>query len=150
MKVTEDPLPAAPVSPDRAHSPEKTGKELKRGALLNAAAMLASNFRAIFTLLIARLLGPVALGIFLVAWATVDLVSKIGVIGLDDAVTTFVARSEAVGDRIRSRIYLRVANIVAFVQSTIVAALLSFNVGRMGFLLGLEPQMTSAFAVIDP
>ena len=148
MKVTEDPLPAAPVSPDPAHSPEKTGKELKRGALLNAAAMLASNFRAIFTLLIARLLGPVALGIFLVAWATVDLVSKIGIIGLDDAVTTFVARSEAVGDRIRSRIYLRVANIVAFVQSTIVAALLSFNVGRMGFLLGLEPQMTSAFAVI--
>ena len=73
--------------------------ELKRGAFLNTIAMLASNFRGIFTFLVARLLGPAGPGMFSVAWATTDIISKIGVLGLDNAITTFIARSEAVGDR---------------------------------------------------
>jgi O-antigen/teichoic acid export membrane protein len=148
MKLTADPSPPSRISPGPPDRVKTTGTELKRGALLNATAMIASNFRAIFTLLIARLLGPIALGIFSVAWATTDLVSKIGIIGLDDAVTTFVARAEAVGDRWRSRIYFRVANLVAFIQSTIVAILLSFGLRRAGSFFGLDPQMTSALAVI--
>src|SRR3954452_7588006 len=79
------------------------GSELKRGAWTNFIAMLASNFRGVFTFLVARLLGPAALGFFSVAWATTDLVSKIGIFGLDDTVTTFIARAEAAGDRNRSR-----------------------------------------------
>ena len=35
--------------------------ELTRGAWANVIAMLASNFRGIFTFLVARLLGPAAL-----------------------------------------------------------------------------------------
>lgn len=144
---------AAPLSPAAGETApwsaaQVTGKELKRGALINTIAMLASNFRAIFTLLIARLLGPVALGLYSVAWAAVDLISKLGVIGLDDAVTTFVARAEAVGDRYRSRIYFRVAIIVAVLQSTIVALLLSFGMRYIGSALRLEPQLTSALALI--
>ena len=95
------------VAEDFPRRAQTTGAELKRGAALNALAMLASNFRAVFTLLIARLLGPIALGIFSVAWATTDLVSKIGILGLDDAVITFVGRSEALGDRRRSRLRIR-------------------------------------------
>src|ERR1051325_597381 len=147
MNLTADvqPIAAAPAKTRRgAH----TGRELKRGAALNATAMLASNFRAIFTLLIARLLGPIALGIFSVAWATADLVSKLGIVGLDDAVTTFVARAEAHGDRQRSRLYFRIASLIAFVQSAIVAALLSFGIGKIAALLGLDARMASALRVI--
>jgi O-antigen/teichoic acid export membrane protein len=136
--------PAIDLLPRR----EPTGRELKRSAFLNAMAMLASNFRAVFTLLIARLLGPVALGIFSVAWASADVLSKIGIWGLDDAVTTFVARAEAVGDHHRSRMYLRLASIFAVGQSAIVAVLLSFALSRFGHVFGLEPQMISALAVI--
>ena len=143
-----DPLSLATALTQPPSRAEKTGTELKRGALLNAIAMLASNFRAIFTLLIARLLGPVALGLYSVAWAAADLISKLGIIGLDDAVTTFVARAEAVGDRYRSRIYFRVASIVAVVQSTIVALLLSFGMRYIGTVLRLEPQLTAALALI--
>lgn len=148
MKVAADILPEPPVSADRSAQVTTTGRELKRGALLNTIALLATHFRAIFTLLIARILGAAALGIFSVVWATTDLVSKLGVIGLDDAVTTFVARAEAVGDRSRSRVYFRVANLVAFGQSTLVAALLSFGVGWFGPLIGWERSMMSAFAAI--
>jgi O-antigen/teichoic acid export membrane protein len=140
-------LPTAEAPPPSA-SVRTSGKELKRGALLNATAMVASNFRAIFTLLIARLLGAVALGLYSVAWATADLISKLGIIGLDDAVTTFVARAEIVGDRYRSRIYFRVANVVAVVQSTIIAALFGLGVRYIGPTLHLEGKLISALAII--
>ena len=74
------------------------GPELKRGARANLIAMLASNFRGIFTFLVARLLGPAALGVFSVAWATTDLVSKIGIFGVDDTIITFIARAESRGE----------------------------------------------------
>ncbi|HEY2139164.1 MAG TPA: hypothetical protein VGH00_03730, partial [Chthoniobacterales bacterium] len=83
------------------------GPELRRGAWMNFIAMLASNFRGVFTFLVARLLGPAALGVFSVAWATTDLVSKIGIFGLDDTIITFIARAEAAGDRARSRALFR-------------------------------------------
>src|SRR6188474_2253052 len=95
---------------------DNTGVELKRGALLNTIAMLASNFRGIFTFLVARLLGAAALGIFSVAWSTTDIISKIGVLGLDNAITTFIARSEAVGNRARSQALFRIAVVLGVAQ----------------------------------
>jgi O-antigen/teichoic acid export membrane protein len=142
-----DPLPLRSELEQRSE-PDKAGKELRRAALLNAIAMVASNFRAIFTLLIARLLGAAALGIFSVAWATADLISKIGICGLDDAVTTFVGRAEAVGDRNRSRIYFRIANLIAVIQSGMVAAVLTLVLPHIGAALRLDRQLTSALAVI--
>src|SRR5436305_11472702 len=124
MNLTADVLPRRPAPVSTTRPADTSGRELKRAAALNATAMLASNFRAIFTLLIARLLGPIALGIFSVAWATADLISKIGICGLDDAVTTFVGRAEAVGDRDRSRIYFRIGSLIAVIQSAMVAAVL--------------------------
>src|SRR5262245_11791566 len=96
---------------------DDTGSELKRGAFQNTIAMLASNFRGIFTFLVARLLGPSALGTFSVAWANTDLVSKIAVFGLDNASTTFIARSQATGDFARSRILFRAAVVLVLLQS---------------------------------
>src|SRR3954467_8806494 len=95
--------------------------ELKRGARTNFIAMLASNFRGIFTFLVARLLGPAALGVFSVAWATTDLVSKIGIFGLDDTIMTFIARAEARGDRARSRSLFRLAVFLGVVQCALLA-----------------------------
>src|SRR5437588_12015370 len=60
---------------------DKTSPELKRGAIISTLALLASNFRGIFTFLVARLLGPPVLGTFSVACASLELVSKIAVFG---------------------------------------------------------------------
>src|SRR5262249_51599382 len=108
----------------------------------------ASNFRGIFTFLVARLLGPAALGIFSVAWSTTDIISKIGVLGLDNAITTFIARSEAAGNRVRSRSLFHVAVVLGLVQSVmtaviVIAALRFFN-GR----LHVQPQMVSALTLV--
>jgi O-antigen/teichoic acid export membrane protein len=127
---------------------DQTGAELKRGALLNTIALLASNFMGVFGFLVARLLGPAALGMFSVAWAITDVISKVAVFGLDNAITTFIARSEAVGDRSRSRALFRVAVGIVLVQSAAIA-LLSITVIRLfGHQLGLERNMVSALALV--
>src|SRR6266516_5964494 len=121
VSPTEIALDVAPPVVDAPARVDETGEELKRGAFLNTIAMLASNFRGIFTFLVARMLGPAALGVFSVAWSTTDILSKIGVLGLDNAIITFIARSEAVGDHARSRVLFRVAVVLGVAQSAVVA-----------------------------
>src|SRR5205809_6587864 len=121
--TTQIALEVAPPAADAPARVDETGVELKRGAFLNTIALLASNFRGIFTFLVARLLGPAVLGLFSVAWATTDIISKIGIVGLDNAIMTFIARSEAMGDRARSLMLFRLAVGLAVSQSAVVAFL---------------------------
>src|SRR5438874_11406826 len=121
VRTREATLDGPPPAVDAPARVDETGVELKRGAFLNTIAMLASNFRGIFTFLVARMLGPAALGIFSVAWSTTDILSKIGVLGLDNAIITFIARSEAVADRARSRMLVRLAVVLGASQSLVTA-----------------------------
>ena len=141
-------LDVAPPVEDAPARVDQTGVELKRGAFLNTIAMLASNFRGIFTFLVARLLGPAALGIFSVAWSTTDIISKIGVLGLDNAITTFIARSEAVGERARSRELFRIAIVLGVVQSIITAGIVIVALRFFNNRLHVQPQMVSALALV--
>ena len=148
MSTTEGTLDLAPPPTDAPARVDEAGVELKRGAFLNTIAMLASNFRGIFTFLVARMLGPAALGVFSVAWSTTDILSKIGVLGHDNAIITFIARSEAVGDHARSRALFRVAVILGVAQSAVVAALAIAAIRLFHHSLHLQPEMVSALAVV--
>src|SRR6266576_4575400 len=141
-------LDVAPPVVDAPARVDRTGVELKRGAFLNTIAMLASNFRGIFTFLVARMLGPAALGIFSVAWSTTDIISKIGVLGLDNAITTFIARSEAVGNRARSKALFRVAVVLGVAQSIVTAAIVIVALRFFNNRLHVQPQMVSALAIV--
>src|SRR5437899_1167493 len=145
MEIALDVAPPVVDAPARV---DRTGVELKRGAFLNTIAMLASNFRGIFTFLVARLLGPAALGIFSVAWSTTDIISKIGVLGLDNAITTFIARSEVVGDRARSRSLFQVAVVLGVVQSVITAVIMIVALRFFNDRLHVQPQMVSALTLV--
>src|SRR5215475_6637486 len=148
VSTPEATLDVPPPPLDAPARVDKTGVELKRGAFLNTIAMLASNFRGIFTFLVARLLGPAALGIFSVAWSTTDIISKIGVLGLDNAITTFIARSEAVGNRARSRALFRIALTLGVAQSIVTAGLVIIGLRFFNNRLHVQPQMVSALAVV--
>ena len=76
MTTIESTLQVPPSAADAPARVDESGVELKRGAILNTIAMLASNFRGIFTFLVARLLGPAVLGMFSVAWSATDLSAK--------------------------------------------------------------------------
>ena len=148
VNASEIALDVAPPVIDAPARVDQTGVELKRGAFLNTIAMLASNFRGIFTFLVARLLGPAALGIFSVAWSTTDIISKIGVLGLDNAITTFIARSEVVGDRARSRSLFQVAVVLGVVQSVITAVIMIVALRFFNDRLHVQPQMVSALTLV--
>jgi len=144
----ESTVPVAAPILDVSSRVGDTGAELKRGAFLNTIALLTSNFIGVFTFLVARLLGPAVLGLFSVAWATTDVISKIAVLGLDNSITTFIARSEAVGDRARSRALFRIAIAVVLAQSAVIAALVIAVIHIFGDRLRLHPDMVSALAVL--
>src|SRR5438093_2369158 len=148
VRAMDATLGVSPLPADAPARVDETGVELKRGAFLNTIGMLASNFRGIFTFLVARLLGPAALGIFSVAWSTTDTISKIGVLGLDNAIITFIARSEAVGDRLRSRRLFRVAVVLGIVQSAVTAVIVITAIRLFSHRLHLQPEMVSALAVL--
>src|SRR5215510_13099856 len=148
VTTTEATLDVPPPAVDAPACVDATGVELKRGAFLNTLAMLASNFRGIFTFLVARLLGPAVLGMFSVAWATTDIISKIGVLGLDNAITTFIARSEAVGDKVRSRALFRIAVTLGVAQSIVTAGLVIIGLRFFNNRLHVPPQMVSALALV--
>src|SRR6266536_4189985 len=148
LSTAEGVLDVPPPAVDAPARVDETGVELKRGAFLNTIAMLASNFRGIFTFLVARMLGPAALGIFSVAWSTTDILSKIGVLGLDNAIITFIARSEAVGDHARSRVLFRVAGVLGVAQSAVVAVVAIVAIRLFHHRLHLQPGMVSALAVV--
>jgi O-antigen/teichoic acid export membrane protein len=148
VNATEVALELEPPVVDAPARVDETGVELKRGAFLNTIAMLASNFRGIFTFLVARLLGPAALGIFSVAWSTTDIISKIGVLGLDNAITTFIARSEAVGDRARSRSLFHVAVVLGVIQSVVTAVIVIVALRSFNHPLHVQPQMVSALTLV--
>jgi O-antigen/teichoic acid export membrane protein len=148
MSAFESSLRIEPPASDLSPRVAEIDAELRRGAFLNTIAMLTSNFRAVFGLLIARLLGPAPLGIYSVAWPVTDLLSKIGILGLDDAIITFVARAEAVGNRVRSRALFQLAIGLAVLQSAVIAVASIVAIRMFGNRLRLEPEMVSALAII--
>jgi O-antigen/teichoic acid export membrane protein len=148
VSAIETPLAVSRAMGGVPPSHDPTGSELKRGAFLNTIAMLASNFRGVFTFLVARLLGPAALGTFSVAWANTDLISKLAVFGLDETISTFMARSQAVGDLARARSLFRTAVILALTQSCLVATIAIAALHAFGARLSYPREMLSALAFL--
>src|SRR6266568_3037761 len=148
MRTIQGSLDIPPQAADAPARVDETGVELKRGAFLNTIAMLASNLRGVFIFLVARLLGPAALGTFSVAWANTDLASKIAVFGLDNAITTFIARSQATGNLARSRALYRAAVVLVLTQSTLVAAIGITALQMFGDRLQFSREMLSALAFV--
>jgi O-antigen/teichoic acid export membrane protein len=148
MSTMEGTLDIPPAAADAPAREDETGVELKRGAFLNTIAMLASNLRGVFIFLVARLLGPAALGTFSIAWANTDLASKIAVFGLDNAITTFIARSQSTGNLARSRALFRAAVVLVLAQSTLVAAIGITALQMFGDRLRFPREMLSALAFV--
>ncbi len=133
---------------ERRAGPDRTGSELKRGMFFNTIALLASNFRGVFTFLIARLLGAASLGTFLVSWATTDILSKLGMFGLDNAIVPFIARAETTGDRARSRALYHLAVGLAVGQSALVAGLGIAVLQLAGGWMKLDRQLLGVLSVL--
>ena len=144
MKTAEAIAPSVPLT----SAPVDHGAELKRGALVNTVALLASNFRGIFAFLVARLLGAAALGTYLVAWTAIELMSTLALFGLDNAILAFIARAEAVGDRARSHALFRLAVCLALAQSIFVGVVALIAIWLFGDRFGLDRQLAAGLMLM--
>jgi O-antigen/teichoic acid export membrane protein len=76
----------------------KDTRDIVKGALVNLAGTLARSLNLILVFILGRLYGPEGVGLFLLARATVDIVSNLGILGMNHAVLTLAARRHAEGD----------------------------------------------------
>ncbi len=133
---------------DQAPDYSSHGAALARGAFINTIAFLASNLRGIFTFLVARLLGSAVLGVFGLAWAAMDLVSKFCTLGFDYSAIAFIAKAEGAGERENSRRVRKTALAVSFTSSVLLAIGGFFVVWRFGATAGIRPEFVQPCAVM--
>lgn len=117
-------LSQGPDAPVAVEDPSLAdGHHLARGAAANILILAAANFRGIFTFLIARLLGEAALGRFGLVFMTMEVVSKLGTLGLDGGIVPTMAARGAAGDGDSCRLLFRRATLLALAASAVVTAL---------------------------
>lgn len=121
-----------------------TAPILLQGIATNTLALGVGALGALFTLLLARLLGRAALGGFALAWATADLLSKLGTLGLDQGTTALVARRRAEGDPGAARAVFRYALTAGLALSALLAGVVWLALGWFGHLTRQEPEMLAA------
>lgn len=114
------------------------GHHLARGAAANLLVLLAANFRGVFTFLIARILGQAALGRFGLVFATTELLSKVGMLGLDSGIVPLIATRAAVGDGEGSRRLFRRAIVCALAVSVPLALLAIPAITWVADIAGLD------------
>ena len=73
-------------------------RDIARGALTNFAGILIKSVNVLFYVWLARVYGAAITGIFVLCQSSLDIASKLGLLGFDRGVLTFVARFRATGD----------------------------------------------------
>ena len=103
--------------------------------------------RTLFLVLVARLLGDAALGTFSLAWATIDLASKVAGLGLGPGITPQVARADG-ESATGNRGLLLSAVPLGLLGSLIVAGGLTIGIRLLGPLVVRSPELGQAVAVM--
>ena len=75
-------------------------KDIARGAFTNFLGVLARSLNFAFYIFLGRIYGAKVTGIFILALATVDVVSKLGILGLDRGILTIGAKKQQERDEV--------------------------------------------------
>ncbi|NIR51348.1 oligosaccharide flippase family protein [candidate division KSB1 bacterium] len=87
--MSDQPVKTAQLPDNSNH---RDAKDLIKGALINYLGMIAKVSKVLFIFVVARVYGPTALGLYLLAWSVVDIASKFGLWGIDRSLIRDIAR----------------------------------------------------------
>ena len=121
--------------------------ELLRGGAVNTLGTAVGVLRTVFILLVARLLGDAALGTFSLAWATIDLASKVSGLGLGLGIIPHVARADAAGGTENRRLLLTAVS-CGLASSVILAVAMITSLQVFGLLFVSSPELADAVALM--
>lgn len=126
----------------------KDTRDVARGAAVNFLGILARSLSFVFYVVLARLYGDEHTGLYLLAWATVDVGSKLTILGLDRGVLARVAMRRADGDG--DGVYQIVGQALAmgFVFSLAMIALSQVMASTICIGIYQEPQMITPLRVM--
>jgi O-antigen/teichoic acid export membrane protein len=120
--------------------------ELLHGGAVNALATAVGAFRTVFVVLVARLLGDAAIGVFSLAWATIDLVGKVGGLGLGLGIVPLVARAD--GEGTENRGLLLTAVCLGLASSLALALAMTTGIRVAGHLVLRSPELAEAVSLM--
>ncbi|MFQ5864333.1 MAG: lipopolysaccharide biosynthesis protein [bacterium] len=83
------------ITEEPSYPNHKDAKDLVRGALVNYLGMLAKTSKVLFIFVAARFYGANAIGLYFLAWSTIDIASKFGLWGMDRSLIRDIARYNA-------------------------------------------------------
>lgn len=102
-------------------------RALAKGALVNTLGVFAKISRALFLVVFSRLLGSELFGLYMLAFAVQEVISKIAVMGLEQGGMRYASRLRAQGRETDIRSSIEKILIVCVIGSAVVAATMSFS-----------------------
>lgn len=125
-------------------SAQRDAADIARGAFVNFLGVASSSLGFVFFILLGRLYGSGATGQYILSWTTVDLASKICILGLDRAVLSLAARKRAENDAEGERRTLGRALAIGALSSAVVFAALELTAGALADGFYGKPQLASS------
>ncbi len=119
---------------------EKDTRDIARGTVTNFLGVLARSLNLIFYIFLSQVYGAQIVGIFVISRSYVDIISKLGILGLDRGILTQAARHKARGDE--ATLYRTVAQAlwIGLVATSVVIVLLE---------VGIIPLMSRFYHRLD-
>ncbi len=116
-------------------------RDIVRGALVNFIGVLASSLNFVFYIVLGRLYGAELTGLYLLSWASVDVVSKLGILGLDRGILAVAARHHARGDTEALHRAVAQALMIGLVASAVMVALLELLAAPAALAFYDKPEL---------
>lgn len=123
-------------------------RDMAKGAAVNFLGILARGLTVALFLVLGRLYGSAATGIFLLARAYVDIISKLGILGLDRTVLIVGAKQGAKGDLAGLHRCIGQSLSLALIAATVTMGLLQFGAAQFAAAMGAAPTVVSALAIM--
>lgn len=119
----------------------EANRKLAKGILVNALGVAAKASRAAFLIVFSRLLGAELFGLYMLAYATQEIVSKVAVLGLDKGTMRAAGALCSHGRRadVRATV-LRIAGLV-LASSVVAAVALAVSAGWVSSALLSQPGL---------
>lgn len=106
-------------------------RDIAKGAAVNFMGVLARSSNILFLVVLGRLYGVEITGLYLLTRATVDVLSKLGILGLDRGLLTLAARYHAEGKDEDVYRVIGQALFIGAIASTVVFVLLQVFAGTL-------------------
>ncbi len=131
-----------------AHIRQRDTRDIVRGAIVNLTGAAIRSLRLLLLVILGRLYGAEGIGLYLLAYATLDTLNRLVVMGLDQAVLTHAARRHAAEDTDGMYETIGQALAMCLAAAFIVATGLSFLAPWLAHAFFQKPELASALRMM--